>query len=167
MYPTAQPIPRPRLLTGTLAAGFALLSTLSAAPARAQTAGPDAFGYTAGPTAYDFERLSINPAATALGMGNDDEQLVSLPFAFPFYGRTSSTLMVGANGALEVSSTLRSISFFNSCASSSAPDIAVFWDDLAYGSSSDVYTWHDVTAGRFIVSREGVGQGNTTGDAVF
>ncbi|HEX9994805.1 MAG TPA: S8 family serine peptidase [Acidimicrobiales bacterium] len=73
--------------------------------------------------------------------GDDDTRQVTLPFAFPFYGRTVTSAFVGTNGLL----TFRSgaTQYFNErIPSPAAPNLAVyaFWDDLVVDDQASVRT---------------------------
>lgn len=90
--------------------------------------GPDAYGYT-----WLTSTFSYIPAndGTALTLGDDDEVNITLPFAFSFYGTSSTSLRVGNNGAVLFNAAAGDISTANA-AMSGAPDnfIAPFWDDI-------------------------------------
>jgi hypothetical protein len=139
----------------SILAGLAGLALLLPATAAAQ-GGPDAFGYEWDYTPYDWVDLSTGSGTLISGLSSDDaEANVSAPFTIPFYGNSYSTVRVGDNGGLIFSSTA-SLSYSNATlpsTSTSSPDIALYWDDLI--SSNDVYSYHDVSGGRFIISWEG------------
>lgn len=73
----------------------------------------------------------ISATGTDLGLGDDDESVVSLPFTFSFYGTDYTEVTVGSNGTLNFGDPFEP-GLTNSC----LPDafdlnnIAVFWDDL-------------------------------------
>ena len=132
--------------------------------ASAQLGGPNVAGYTYDVATFDYV---LPPAsATNLGLTDDAETTVTLPWAFPWYGVDYTTMTVGANGGIEFVGT--DISNTNDCmgsGSTSAPAIAVFWDDLNPSSllpplpglpATGVYSWHDTAADRFIVSWESI-----------
>ena len=142
-----------------------LLATLLCLPAVAHAAGPDASGnYTAAIT-NDFTALA--GVGTSVGLsGGGDEADVTLPFSFPWYGLSYSTVSVTTRGGVRFT-TGSGIAGGNGCLpdESNAPDIAVFWDDLVLGGG-DVLTWFDGANGRFIISWEGVGH-DDGGDGSF
>lgn len=124
--------------------------------------GVDGFGYFAGELAADFVPLAGKPEARQLSLSDNGYGRFALPsgFEFPFYGTTVSTyLYVGANGG--INTTNLPIAAGNTglpaSTSVSAPDIAVYWDDLDPSSGGGVYGWFDGT--RFIVSWEDVPHG--------
>ena len=146
-----------------------LLALLVLAPgaALAQIAGPDSYGYTVDYAVYDWVDLSTNASATAVGITSDDgEATVSLPFSFPFYGTSYSTIRVGDNGGVFVGSS-GNLTYGNQpLPVSTGPDIAVYWDDLrSYLGTVD--SWYDSANGRFIVSWEGVSHYYSTASADF
>ena len=142
-------------------------SFLLATPAAAQ-GGPDGFGYTWEATPYDFVALE-GGLGTPLGLSDDGEADVTLPFAFQFYGTSYSDLLVGSNGGLRFT-TGAQVAYTNAClpqTSSSTVDVAVFWDDLNPTSAGDVFTWDDTANGRFVVSWEGVPHFSNVGAVSF
>ncbi|MBZ0090398.1 MAG: DUF11 domain-containing protein, partial [Thermoanaerobaculia bacterium] len=101
-----------------------------------QAGGPDGFGYVyqdsnePGGPAYSFQDISAT--GTPLGLGDDDEGNVTLPFSFPFYGVGYTTVRVGNNGGLLMAST-GDVFAGNTCPmpdSGTAPLISVFFDDI-------------------------------------
>jgi len=131
--------------------------------AAAQSGGPNTFGYTWDVIGLDY--VSPPAGVTALPMGDDSEETVSLPTAwsngFSFYGVSYSSITVGSNGAIRL--TPGAVGFSNSClpaTSSQAPDILAHWDDLnpSNALTGGIYAWHDTTAGadRFIVAWEDI-----------
>jgi len=101
-----------------------------------QAGGPDGFGYVyqdsnePGGPAYSFQ--DISGTGTSLGVGDDDEANVTLPFSFPFYGIGYTTVRVGNNGGILLAST-GDVWAGNSCPlpdSGSTPLISVFYDDM-------------------------------------
>ncbi|MGE0639272.1 MAG: HYR domain-containing protein [Thermoanaerobaculia bacterium] len=101
--------------------------------------GPDGYGYTyidsaevGGPA---FSWVEISGSGTPLGLGDDGETNVTLPFLFPYYGVAHSGVRVGNNGGLLLGVLLGEVNFTNVCplpssAGSAAPRISVFWDDV-------------------------------------
>lgn len=90
--------------------------------------GPDAFGYTWITSTYQY--ISATDG-TALGLTDDSEANITLPFPFTFYGVSSTNLRIGNNGAALFNVTTGDVSTANT-AMSSAPNyfIAPFWDDI-------------------------------------
>ncbi len=107
------------------------------------TGGPDPFGYTFRdsdePDGPLFEWIDATDG-TPLGLSDDGEAGVTLPFPFEFYGLQSSDLVIGNNGAILFGATSGEVSFTNEDLSSSSTDdiIAVFWDDID-SDTGDVY----------------------------
>jgi hypothetical protein len=131
------------------------------APVRFGSGGPDEFGYTwidsdepDGP-AYDW--IDISSTGTAISLGDDDVQSITLPFAFPFYGETYSTVNIVSNGFLNFGTT--STAFTNTpIGDSSAPNnlIAPFWDDIDPADGVGAIYYEDLGDGRFVVQWDGV-----------
>ena len=159
----------------SLLAAMASLFILAPAAALAQ-GGPDAGGHIWNSTTYDF--VVLDPASGGAGTSltlstSNDEVDVTLPWAFPFYGNSYTTVTVGENGGIMMGGGANLNDFNGSLpdTSSDSADIAVFWDTIdAWDSSNSVqvggiYTLDDTANGRFIVSWEGVGSSsdNTPG----
>ena len=108
----------------------ALLLTVS--PAAAQSGGPDASSNFFQPALYDWVPLAAEPGAASYSLGDEGTTGVALPWSIDFYGVTYNDIVIGSNGAFNFGTT-GSISFSNTClptTSTSAPDVAVFWEDL-------------------------------------
>ena len=145
------------------AALVAVFALLAPTLATAQLAGPNTFGYTADTAALDYVTVppSETPLGGALGMGDDDEVSVSLPWAFPFYGVDYSSITVGSNGGIAFVNT--AIGFSNSClpdVATDTPDIMPFWDDLdpsfGFALGGGIFAFEDVAGGRFVIAYEEV-----------
>lgn len=102
------------------------------------TGGPDAFGYVfidsneaGGPAANQF--FDISGTGTAILLGDDAEQSVSLGMNFPFYGNIFTDVFLVSNGRLSFSGGVTN-AFTNECPLANptvAPDIiAPYWEDL-------------------------------------
>ena len=138
--------------------------------AEAQSGGPDAFGYIYSPTSFDF--VELENQGNPLFLTDEGEANVSLPWSFSFYGSSYTAVRVGANGGVRFATTSGSIAFGNSCfpaTSTTAVDLAIFWDDLNPSSSGDVYWMHDTSAGndRLILSWEDVPHFSSSGTGSF
>ncbi len=118
--------------------------------------GPDGFGYRwqdsqepGGPT---FDWVEISDIGTALNLGDDDDAVVDLPWAFPFYGTPRTTVRVSSNGYLTFGTD--GTDYTNDPIPNADPPnafIAPFWDDLNPSTSGEVYTYYDTETDRFIV----------------
>ena len=109
---------------------------------------------TNGPT-YNWQDISTT--GTALSLGDDDAEQISLPFNFPFYGATKNTVKISSNGYLTFGSN--GTDYTNdSIPNTTDPNdfIAPFWDDLNPSSSGTVYYYSDTANQRFIVQYEAV-----------
>lgn len=91
--------------------------------------GPDAFGYTWMTSTFNY--IPANGSGTPLNLTDDAEANILSPFAFPFYGGSSTDLRVGNNGGILFGVTTGDVGVTNS-SMASAPDnfIAPFWDDI-------------------------------------
>ena len=84
--------------------------------ALAQTGGPNTFGYSYAPSAFDYVPPPGTASAltTSLGIFADDgEAVVALPWAFPFFGSDYSTIYVSDNGGIRF--TFGDVDFSNYC----------------------------------------------------
>jgi len=89
-------------------------------------------GYTANDTAtFNFIDAS---AGTALNLSDDGASPITMPFAFTFYGTSSSDLCVGNNGGLYFNvSSCSSFPYNNAALPTSSlanPGILPYWDDM-------------------------------------
>lgn len=96
-------------------------------------------GYTANTTAA-YNYIPINTTGAALGLADDGEANITLPFAFTFYGVTSSNLRVGNNGGILFNATTGDVAVANIAIPAAAPAYAIlpFWDDID-SDTGDVY----------------------------
>ncbi len=123
------------------------LALLAAPPAAALTGGPDAYGYTfidsaefGGPV---YSWVDISATGTPMGLADDGETQLVLPFTFFFYGVGYDTATLGANGAL-LFGPVTDLYFSNYCipadnAGGTDALIAPLWDDLNPGFAGEVY----------------------------
>ncbi len=70
--------------------------------------GPDAFGYTAFSTRFNFVNISCT-GTTILANNNDTAQSVGIGFNFGFYGSTQTSAFVSSNGMLAFGSSISSL----------------------------------------------------------
>ncbi len=134
--------------------------------AAAQLAGPNTYGYTAETAALDYvdPPLGTLPLGDPLfGFGDDDEETVTLPWSFEYFGVDYTSVTVGANGGVAFVGT--QVGFSNAClpATGSAPALMVLWDDLDPSALflpifEGVFAWHDTDGGndRFVVAWHGI-----------
>jgi MYXO-CTERM domain-containing protein len=137
-----------------------LFALLIAAPAFAQSGGPNAFGYEFQPADYDY----VAPPATAAPLAMFDDSLVpvTLPWAFPYYGVDYTEIGVSDNGGVTFGSVF-SVDYFNDClppAFAQPPHVSVYWEDLSASVGGQAFAWHDTAAGndRFVISWEDYAQ---------
>ncbi len=118
------------------------LSAMLPGAAFASSGGPDAAGYTwadsneaSGPVVnYLFAPTSITT------LGDDDSQVVSIGWTFPFYGTNYTQVEIHSNGAITFGSFAGALTWINTCSlSSQAPIAAPLWDDFNPLSGGTVY----------------------------
>jgi uncharacterized repeat protein (TIGR01451 family) len=105
--------------------------------------GPDPYGYTyadsneAGGARYEW--LDVTDG-TPLGLLDDGEANVTLPFPFNFYGTVSTDIRVGNNGGLLFGVTTGDLAITNDNLGSTSTNnlIVPFWDDID-ADTGDVY----------------------------
>lgn len=148
--------------------------------------GPDAYGYviyddqdTSYPECPVYDWVGIAPAEGGLGTalaisdswvsGNEGDQVgatslavVNLPFPFQFYGRVYHQITVCSNGfiALGVTENAEFRNYRLPGAMGPNPMIAAFWDDLATGTGSGIYTWFDRNNHAFVIEWYNMKNGN-------
>ncbi len=89
----------------------------------------------------DYNWIDISEIGTPLTLTDDGAQEVSLPFAFFFYGRSFSSLSVGANGVLLLQGVDYSSPQHESIPTTSAAElIAPLWTDLNPQAGGLVHT---------------------------
>ena len=98
----------------------------------------DSFGYTcvAAPRAFV-------PAANVTGLAGDDGvQKATLPFSFPFYGKTYTSLNIDNNGLLSFATPGPNDWINQAIPATGAPNAGIypFWDDLVVSTGGSVRT---------------------------
>ncbi|MGQ9584727.1 MAG: S8 family peptidase [Anaerolineae bacterium] len=111
------------------------------------------------PPPEGYEWLDATVGGVAITLGDDDAAQVRLPFPFPFYGQTYTSIWVSANGFASFGAGYGGPPYYsNHCLPNpSAPNNAIyaFWDDLdpsleggvyykAFGPDTFVIEWEDV-----------------------
>ncbi len=121
----------------------AALALLPATSAPAAQGGPDAYGNTfidsdepGGPA---FNWIELQGLGTALSLSDDSSTTVSIGFDFPFYGALHGSVEINSNGTLAFTDYITLSNTSLPYSGTSAPFIAVFWDDLNPGSGGTVY----------------------------
>lgn len=119
----------------------------------------------------DFFWIDIAETGTRLSLGDDAGSSVSIPFSFPFYGTSYSSIGVGSNGGLYFDGsylhhTNRAIP--GTASLNVTRHIAVYWDNLDPGGAGDVYWEVRGTSPdrRLIVQWDEVGHESKSGDTV-
>ena len=125
---------------------------------------------------YGWLDLSEQTGAVHHSLSDDDHEVVNLPFTFKYYDQDYDILTVNSNGWAAFGSDY--INYFRnwSIPMPLGPDamLAPFWDDLdndtlvngqEVGRPIDVYTYHDQSAGQFIIEWHEVWNG--FGDRTF
>ncbi|HEX7769232.1 MAG TPA: hypothetical protein VF422_04300 [Dokdonella sp.] len=84
--------------------------------------------------------IDISGSGTPLGLTDDGEANVTMPFSITLYGTTSNQLRVANNGAILFGATSGDVGFTNSPLpmAGAGPVIAPLWDDFD-GTQGDVY----------------------------
>ncbi len=96
-------------------------------------------GYAVDPNAaYNF--IPIETSGTPLGLSDDGEANITLPFSFTFFGVTSSNLRVGNNGGILFNATTGDVPGGNAALPTASPALSIlpFWDDID-SDTGDVY----------------------------
>ncbi len=79
-----------------------------------------------------FNYIPISATGTALGLADDGEANVTLPFPFTYFGVTSSNLRVGNNGGILFDVTTGEFGLTNAALPAATPALSIlpFWDDI-------------------------------------
>jgi subtilisin family serine protease len=135
--------------------------------------GPDEYGYSwidsNEPGGPQFLWTDISQSGTAISLGDDAFQLVTLPFSFPFYDDEKSEIRVSSNGYLTFSTSATDYSN-DPIPSTATPNdiIAPFWDDLNPSGGGTIHYLSENQ--RFIVQYTNVppySYGGGSGDYTF
>ena len=110
-------------------------------------AGPDAFGYTATTTTFNFEDLTTPAYASTGILDGTDDATITIPIGFPFtfYGVTYTTLTVSTNGLITFGGAdpaYMPVNINTTTTPNDLPSIAVFWHDWTFqflGSDEALY----------------------------
>ena len=150
--------------------GLSVLLFLTPAVVQAQ-GGPDASGTIWSTVDYDFVPLdgSTGVSGTPLSIFTDGGADIALPFAFPWYGGSTSVVSVTGNGGLAFTSggVVASLNQLIPSPPGAIPDVAVYWDALDPTSGGDILWYDDVVNDRVIISWEDVPHGSGTGSGTF
>ncbi len=130
--------------------------------ARPTSGGPDEMGYAwtnshdpEGPT---FDWVEISDVGTNLGLFSlDDMVTIDLPWQFPFYDWTYTTITVSSNGYMTFG--INGLAWTNgSIPDGFEPNDSIYpmWDDYNLGAGGGVYSYHDTDNDRFIVQWDAV-----------
>ncbi|MBZ0172933.1 MAG: T9SS type A sorting domain-containing protein, partial [Phycisphaerales bacterium] len=100
-----------------------------------------------------FEWMDVAGVGTELVLGDDDYEIVALPFAFPFYGNAHNSVRIDSNGYLSFDGN--AFSEYNNAPipSTFLPNdlVAAFWEDLNPSAGGTIHYHHDPQTGRFLV----------------
>lgn len=131
-----------RLNTARLGITVAVAVMAAAPMMRAGTRGPDPGGYTANDAAVSsFVDVAGTGGASVLADTDDGTALLTLPFAFQFYGQARTLLCVSTNGAAyfvaNASACNGVVDFANTDLSTTAPpgdlpSLMPLWSDLSF-----------------------------------
>jgi PKD repeat protein len=132
--------------------------------------GPDTFGYlwfdTDDPGMGSMDWVEISGIGTEVTLGDDTSVNVPLPFDFPFYGETKTSVNITSNGYLTFGTG--SVAWTNSTIPNTASPndiIAPFWDDLTLSSSGTCHYY--ATENSFIVQYTNVPRLSSGGPYTF
>ena len=121
-------------------------------PSATSHGGPDVFGYTyqdsdepGGPT---FNWVDITGVGTQIPLTGDDANAGTFPvgFQFPFYGTTFNSFRICTNGFVSFTSNLTTYTnaaIPNNGAGVPENLLAVFWDDMNFGTTPRTYYYND------------------------
>jgi len=114
--------------------------------------------YQCAATPYGWVSLG---SSTSLSLGDEGQGEVNMPFSVPFYGTSTSRLMVSPNGLVRLDGGSVTSAFTNTALpAASEPNglVAVFWDDLNQGAGGSIRvgTVGSAPNRQFVVSWEGV-----------
>ncbi|MFQ5569057.1 MAG: choice-of-anchor D domain-containing protein, partial [Rhodothermales bacterium] len=117
----------------------------------------DAFGYiwtsNTDPEGPAFEWFDITSVGREHTLEDDEAEIVSLPFSFPFYGNIQTYVFLSSNGLLTFGTAGASSSRNRPIPFVTPPNdfIAPLWDNLNPELGGSIHTYHDAARDRFIV----------------
>ncbi len=157
-----------------LVAGTFFISVVGlGAPALADSGGPDAGGYTWADV-YEINGPIYDPQGatfgTALTLGDDDSQLVTLPFSFDWYGSTYTSAYINSNGVLSFSAPQEDTTLVLCGSGTPVPIAAPWWIDILPANNGSIrYDTHGATGTRIFVAQwlEVENYPSSTGFATF
>ena len=153
----------------------ALVLTLLLTPSGAFAAmgGPDAGGYVWADS-YESVGPFYNPMGAAFGstvsLGDDDSQVVTIPFSFDWYGTSYTSLYINSNGVISFGASQTNTTVDPCGTAQTVPFAAPWWVDLDPPNNGSIrYDTHGSTGTRvFVVQWEDVeAYPNSTGFATF
>ncbi|MCC7430365.1 T9SS type A sorting domain-containing protein [bacterium] len=136
------------------------LSASSQTNVVAASGGPDLYGHTwvsslNGAVSFSFVDVSTNPASQNQNLTDDSFSQVTLPWAFPLYNDTFTTMFIGSNGYVNFDAGSSSLGGPGGLAFPNAQQpngmISIFWDDLNPGSGGQVWYYADPNLPRVII----------------
>jgi len=144
--------------------GFPSTSAWSATATASTLAPPPP--YVCSPATYQW----VAPALANVVLGDDAQFIASLPFAFPFYGNSATSVVVGSNGFMRLDGGAATQFGNATIPSATEPNgyIAPFWDDLNPGAGGTVGTGTLGSPGsrQFVVSWQNVAHFSVAGSAL-
>ena len=144
--------------------GFPSTSAWSATATASTLAPPPP--YACSPAPYQW----VSPTLVNVALGDDAQFIVSLPFAFPFYGNSATSAVVGSNGFMRLDGGAATQFGNATIPSTTEPNgyIAPFWDDLNPGAGGTVGTGTLGSTGsrQFVVSWQNVAHFSVAGSAL-
>ncbi len=139
---------------------------------------PDTYGYLAyeqndieAPAEYDWLEISPTlggPGEAIVFTHGDSLAVISLPFAFRYYGQDFEEATLSADGYLAMGVTDEADPTQSPIPDPDGPAamLAPFWDDMDVMVSGDVSTYYDEPEGRFLIEFNGVPQQRQTDSLV-
>jgi len=145
-------------------AALAALLALVPVAVSATTRGPDAGGYIGTDSiVYSFVDIAGSGGASVLAGTDDGTAVLTLPFAFHFYGHSYGMVCVSSNGAMYFIANAGACNGFNDFANTDLtstappndpPGVFPFWSDLTFqvaGAGAVVYQTHGAPGSRRFV----------------
>ncbi len=133
------------------------LSPLTAGLDRA-IGGPDGFGYvfidTNEPGGPVFDWTDISTIGTLVDLADDESATVALPFTFPFYGNSLTSIKISSNGYITFGTNSGTAPTNQAIPNPADPNgiIAGFWEDLDPSVGlGQIRRFHNVATNEFIV----------------
>ena len=100
-----------------------------------------------------YNYIPINTSGTALGLSDDGEANINIPWGATFFGFTSNNLRVGNNGGILFNATTGDVPVTNAALPIASPALSIlpFWDDIDSDTGNVYWEVQGTTPNRMLI----------------